>query len=275
MATMPNAPVCYTLAMMRFPKVINIEKFVGEFQDHIRKEYPLQQEQVVQGLEFVLGEEGQNFRTLNEKFWQFTDLDREHALLLGSEFLVLHAGRKYGGHEDFIGRFGRATDALCMVEGFSTVMTALGYRYIDLVVPDHGAKETLRDYVEPWVMSSCPDGMPQELRLVDSAFIAGFQTSQGILRFQALRNPPVTLPLELDTPLVRGNDWVVERPEGEFAMLDLDHAALFPTPLSIESGKVMDELNALRGPAAELFALAVTPYAIKVWNSEKPNGAER
>jgi uncharacterized protein (TIGR04255 family) len=265
---MSNAPLRYTLAMLRFPKVLSIERFVGAFQDQIRSEYPHLSDLDNQGYEVTVGDGGAGLRSVTEKFWQFSSIGRDHALILGSEFLVLHAGRDYGGHADLIGRFARATEAFRRVDGLGTLMTALGYRYIDLVVPRAEMGESLAQYLRPWAMPTEDLELTEGLSLVDSAHISGFRTPRGVLRFQALRRPPNTLPPELDTQFVRENGWVEARPEGEFALLDIDHASVLASPLAIDPGRVADELAALRAPAVELFYKAVTPHALQEWNRQ-------
>ena len=150
MAVLLNAPLRYTLALMRFPKVIDFETLAGAVQRLVSEEgYPLSSEQQQQAVEVAFGENGPEMRTVQGKLWQFADLEQSHALILGPDFLVLHAGRRDAGHADFLGRFGRMVDTFSQVEGGPKAMTALGYRYVDLVVPNELKGETLADYLEP------------------------------------------------------------------------------------------------------------------------------
>lgn len=276
MVTRANAPLRYALVMMRFPKIINvanIDRIAGAFQEQVQADYPLESDYVNQGMEITIGPNGPELKPATEKLWQFTDLARGHALILGSEFLVLHAGAvhggkpAYGGHADFIARFVKATEAFRRVEGTSPVMTALGYRYIDLVVPRPDDSRGLADYLESWVMPPSPLTL-EGVALVDSIYVAGFQTPMGVLRFQALRSPPATLPPDLNSRFVHENGWVADRPQGEFALLDIDHAATFTSPLAIEPGNVEQNLLALRHPAATLFEKTMTSHADRVWSEE-------
>jgi uncharacterized protein (TIGR04255 family) len=268
MVVMPNAPLRYTLAMMRFPKVLNIEKFAGFFQEEVRSEYALISEQNNQGFQMTIGDNGAEVQAISEKIWQFSDINRGHALILGQEFLVIHAGKKYNGHNDFISRFSKAVAAFLRVGNISAVMTSIGYRYIDLVVPDAHKGEKLGDYLQPWAMPTADFNMAEGVSLVDSVYVAGFRTPLGILRFQSLRRPPNTLPPELATTFVKENGWVEPRPEGEFALLDFDHAENFSTPLAIDPAEIVAKLEALRVPAVQLFYGAVTPHALENWRRE-------
>lgn len=269
MENMPNAPLRYVLAMVRFPRVINIEKFVGAFQEQVRLEYPHLSEEHSQGWQFTLGEQGgPEMAPISERLWQFSSADRDHALILGSEFLVLHAGRRYQKHQDFIARFERAVTAFCRVDGLATVATALGWRYIDLVVPRADRGERLSQYLKPWAMPTEDLDLTDGLSMVDSAYIAGFKTPLGVLRFQALRRPASTLPPDLATKFVRENGWVEAKPETDFAVLDLDHAHPLASPVLIEPKHMVDILARLREPAVELFYKAVTEHALEEWRRQ-------
>lgn len=265
MAAMSNAPLCYTLAMVRFPRIINTEKFVGAFQERVKERFPLLDECSNQGIEIESGASGPNIRMVSEKTWQFSDLERGHAIILGHEFIVLHAGVKYGGHEDFISRFGYAVDALQSIDGLSSVMTALGYRYVDVVASGDDENDALDKYLQAWTMPTSNLGLSARLKLIDSVFVAGFRTPGGVMRFQCLRNPPTTLPPELDSEFVRRNGWILPRPATDFVLLDIDHASVLSSPLAIDMSVVKRELKALRDPATELFKSAVTPHALHVW----------
>lgn len=261
-----NAPLRYVLVMMRFPKVLTIADHVGAFQEAIRPQYPLLNEHLNVGMVVNPTAEGPRLEQSIEKLWQFSDVNREFALILGSEFLVLHAGKQYAGHEDFINRFEGAVRAFLSVKGFGQLMTALGYRYIDLVAPLSGDDKALSQYLSQWTMPAMSLDLADDLKLVDSVYVASFQSKEGVLRFQAMRSPPSTLPPDLDTPFVRQNGWLEQRPDGDFALLDLDHATNFAMPEALEPSRVRIILEKLREPLVDLFQKAVTPHAYDVWN---------
>lgn len=267
MARMPSAPLRYTLMVARFPKIVSMEKHVGAFQEAIRHDYPGYDEHANQGVNASLGPEGMRLEWINEPIWQFADPARGHALILGTELLVLHAGPAYTTHSEFIDRFVRAATVLRDVPSIAVRQVhGLGFRYVDLVVPrpDHG--ETLAQYVAPWALpTDAPDLSAEGLRLGESAHVTVFGTERGTVRLQALRRPPMALPPDLLSPLVEKNGWVPDRPEGDFALLDIDHSA----PLDITHPLDPDALRAsfvsLRNGARLVFERASTRYAMSAW----------
>ncbi len=266
-----NAPLTYVLAVMRFPKILDAGRLAAEFQVQVRAEYPLESDLENQGIEISIGQNGPEIRTEVQRLWQFSDQERGHALMLGSDFLLLHSGGvdgakpAYTGHRDFIQRFVKAVEAFCRVIGPNPLMSALGYRYIDLVVPRPEEREGLADYLKAWALPHVPDFSHEGASLVDSYSVVGFRTGEGVLRFQALRNPPSTLPPELTIGFVNENRWVAARPADEFALLDIDHAVSFGTHLAIEPATVQEQLVKLSRPCTVLFEKAVTPHAEDVW----------
>ena len=266
MPRMSNAPLRYVLAMMRFPKILNIEKLIPEFQDQIRDEYPHLSENVTQGVQVSVGPNGTETKPTSDKLWQFASPDRGCAFILGGEFLVLHAGPAYQGHEDFIARFQQVVEASLRVKGLARHVTNLGYRYVDLVKPDAAKQQTLSTYLQPWVMPDEKTIQLPDLELKDSAAFMVFKTLQGMLRFQIFRRPPATLSPDLISPFVKENNWLLPRPDGEFALLDLDHGKKFADTPAIDAKQIAEHLRALRQPINDLFfKAAVTPAALTEW----------
>lgn len=267
---MPNAPLRYTLMVARFPPIINIANHVGAFQEAIRHDYPLLDPHMNQGLNVSVSPDGAKFEWLNEPMWQFADAERGHALILGSDLLVLHAGPAYKTHADFIARFLKATAALRDAPGLGIKhVQGLGYRYVDLVVPRADRGEQLSQYIEPWALPTyVPDLSKDGLRLAESAHVVAFKTELGVVRLQSLRTPPVTLPPDLGSLLVQKNGWIPERPDGDFAILDIDHSSAFDRAHDLEPQALAHVFSSLRASARTIFERATTTYAMHVWEGE-------
>lgn len=264
MPRMKNAPLRYVLAIMRFPTNHNIEKFIPLFQEKVWNDYPQLSSETLQGIQLSVGNKSTDSIQITNKIWQFASEDRNFALILSPDFLVLHAGQGYIGHEDFINRFKSAVEAFVSVNAIAKNMMALGYRYVDLIVPKAG--ETLSSYLNKWVMPSDDFESFDGISFINSASFMAFSTPQGMLRFQAMRCPPATLSLDLITPFVKKNGWLDNRPEGDFALLDLDHGATLPDSPSITPQGVADRLLEMRTPIVNLFDKAITNYARNDWS---------
>ncbi len=269
MSTMRFAPLRYTLAMARFPRNMNLSHHVPAFQELVRGRYPLVETLQNRAVNLKVGPEGAEVETIADEIWQFSEANRSHAVILGGEYLVLHAGTDYEGHEKFVARFGEIVDAYCNVEGLQTVLVGAGYRYVDLVVPRPETDETLGHYLEPWVFSrELLDVQDEGVEPLDSIFVGSFKTNEGIMRLQVIRRLPGTLPPDLDTKFVRDNGWVEKRPEGDFAILDIDHGTTLGEPIVLSSELAKKLLLSLRIPPARLFARATTDYAKKIWEGD-------
>jgi uncharacterized protein (TIGR04255 family) len=270
MSTMPFAPLRYTLAMARFPRNMNLARHVPAFQELVRGRYPLMETLQNRAVNLKVGPQGAEVETVADEIWQFSEANRSHAIILGGEYLVLHAGTGYEGHEKFVGRFGEILDAYCNVDGLQTVLIGAGYRYVDLVVPRANTDETLGHYLEPWALPrELLDVQDDGVEPLDSIFVGGFKTSQGVMRLQVIRRPFGILPPDLDTKFVRDNGWVEQRPENDFAVLDIDHGTTLGEPAALSSEFVKQLLVSLRIPPARLFARATTDYAREVWEGKK------
>jgi len=269
MSTMRFAPLRYTLAVARFPRNLSLKNHVAAFHSLVRGRYPLSDTLQNQAVHLKVGPEGAEIETTSDELWQFSEADQSHAIILGGDYLVLHAGMNYEGHEKFITRFAEVVDAYCRVGGLQTLLLGAGYRYVDLIAPRADHNETLVDYLEPWAF-------PRELlevqedgaTAIDSIFVTGFKTNEGAMRFQVIRRPTGTLSPDLDTKFVRDNGWVEKCPEGDFAILDIDHGTTLTTPVELSSKVVRKLLLSLCGPPGRLFARATTEHAKKVWEGE-------
>ena len=267
MAVWSNAPLVYTLGIVRFPLVPNVGRFVDEFHDAVRDRYPLRSQTVSQGMMALVGPEGVRFDHVEENLWQFAAVDGSCAFILSSQFLIAHAGRGYRGHRDLAERLRDGLEKLIAVPGIGILYAlAAGLRYIDLVVPNTQRGEDLGTYLEPWALpTSLPTIEGAQLDLREAVYVTAFQTSLGPLRFQALRRPPITLPLELTTPFVTENGWVPSRPDGDFALLDIDHGIQFVGEQPIDPGIMADHIVQLRDMAHSLLLRAATPFALHTW----------
>ncbi len=271
MKQMTFAPLRYALAIIRFPKVMQMERHVPAFQDAIRKTYPLDSQQMNQGLTANVGPEGLRFDTVQEKIWQFADLQKSHAIMLGPDFLLVHAGRAYIDHENFLDRL---RDAAVALTGLSELgidhVGAVGYRYIDLVEPRLSENETLADYLKPWALpTAAGDFTGTDIQMQEAAYFASFKTMGGFLRFQALRRPQGAFPPDLNTPFVRENGWIEDVVSVDYVLLDIDHFSAFETPVPFDPVALRVRFEEMYWSSRKMFESAATEYALQVWNRDK------
>lgn len=266
MANMPNAPLVYMIGMVRFPKVPRMGRFASGLHDALRSDYPLLDEVNAQAVRAEIGPEGMRLEQIETRVWQSAARDKSFAFLLGDEFLGLHTA-SYVDHQDFARRFETGLRKLLGVPGVGIEwVQSVGIRYINLIVPRPG--EALTRYLRPQALPM--EGLTEDslLELRESLSVAAYRSRLGDLRVQVLRNPPTTIPPELDTPLVSTNGWKPVRPGAEFAILDIDHGVRFDPPEAIDAGGIPGRLVELREAASELSFALSTDFAARVWENK-------
>jgi uncharacterized protein (TIGR04255 family) len=267
MAMMPNAPLCYVIGVVRFPKVPRMERFVEPFLDAVRGEYPLPDQIETQSFDATVGPEGMQVRQSKGHLWQFASPDKRFAFLLGEELFGLHTN-SYLDHMDFVKRFGFGLKNLIQIPEIKIGwVQAIGVRYVDLVVPREG--EFLSQYLRPEILPfEAPLSTGTELRLRESIGVSAYETTMGEMRVQTLWNPPTTLPPELETPLIERNGWRPRHPGRNFLLLDLDHGSRFAQLQPLDVASVCEQLTALRAVTKELFLAMATDFARRVWENK-------
>jgi uncharacterized protein (TIGR04255 family) len=257
-SNMPSAPLVYTIGVIRFPRIPDIGRFASAFLSAIRGTYPQFDEIALNFVRanFTVSPEGkaqiESRDNRESKTFQFASPDKTWAFILSEELFALHTS-KYLDHDDFVRRFREGLQCLLGIPGLGMEwIEAIGFRYVDLVKPLVG--ELLEDYLNKWVLPPTPE-VDVKMELVQGMYVALYRTEDGDLRFQSLRKPPMTLPLDLNTPLVQKNGWATDTPEGDFALIDIDQIC----------SKFLD----LRLASRKLFDQAGTEHAMSVWRKEK------
>lgn len=268
MPNMPNAPLVYTIGVLRFPPVPKIEEFKSAFLGAFRKTYPQFDEIAMNFVRanITVGPDAKSQIDRRElKMFQFASPDGTWALILSESLFGLHTS-KYDDHDDFVQRFREGLQTFLGIQELSLEwIEAIGIRYVDLVKPLAG--EPLRDYLRDWVLPPLPE-VAGKLDIVQGMYIAQYKTPYGDLRFQSLRNPQMTLPPDLNTPLVQKNGWAPDIPDGDFALMDIDHGCRFNPLEKINVDTICSKLLELRSSSRELFDQAGTPHAVSVWKGE-------
>jgi uncharacterized protein (TIGR04255 family) len=264
MTHLKNAPLIYTIGVIKFPKIPGIERFIDSFQDKIRGEYPFREEVSSPMLNVDLDSQGLQFTQNEDRIWQFAVVDRKWAFVLTDQSFCLHT-IDYRDFVDFSRRFQKGLEALLEISEIGIKwLTMVGMRYVNLI--EAGQDKKVYDYVKKWAL---PGNWDQKLlTTIESAHLTRYKTDIGELRLQALLNPQITLPLDLRSPLIYKNEWIKSPPKRDFAILDIDHSITFTPPSEMESVKVLDCLSDLRNISKEIFLSLGTELAYKVW-SEK------
>lgn len=257
-----RSPLVYTLGMVQFPKVPRIERFTDSFLDKIRNKYPLLDEVNFPVYTADFSPQGIQMGQQESRLAQFLSIDKKWGFILTDQGLFLHS-IDYQDFNDFIGRFQVGLEALLNLPEIAIQwVRSIGIRYVNLITPKN--KHELNEYIHAWVLPNQPTD--SELTIVQSAYVARYKTKIGELRLQSLRNPQFTLPPELQSPLILKNKWIKERPQTDFALIDIDHSITFERPIKIGTKKVSENLTNLRSISSSVFKSIGTPFAQKEWS---------
>ncbi|MCD8566378.1 MAG: TIGR04255 family protein [Alphaproteobacteria bacterium] len=266
MSHMPNAPLVYTLGVVRFPRVPEFEKFTDKFFSQIRLQYPYDEKFEQGTMRAVFDGNGFSLRQEKKTIWQYLSVNKDCGFLLNDESICFHTSN-YKDSKTFLGRFKFGLDRLASVPEIGIeLITMLGIRYIDLVIPEDG--KTLPDYLEEWVL---PKESPNVgMQILEGAYLAKYKTEMGHLNFQAARNPESIIPPDLHSPFLMKNGWIKERPQHDnFAAIDTDHITQPTEPNNkFDSAEIIDTLDRLHLIPKEVFAALGTNEAKKFWRNE-------
>ena len=267
---MKFAPIRYSLAIIRFPRQMNIEAHVPAFQDLIKDRYGQVDQHVNQGIVAHVSPENVRFEQVVDQLWQFANFDRSRALILGADFLLIHTGSSYNGHGPFLDELKHAAEQLMATPSLGvTHVTGIGLRAINLIEP-RSEKESVRQYLRAWVLpTEAPDIAGSDLVMKQSLFVVSFDTSQGQMRLQAIRRPAGTFPPDLDTPFLARNNWKPSVKAADYVFLDTDHFSSFQEPILLDPDGLRARFEAIYSVSRKVFESASTPYAFKVWSRRK------
>jgi uncharacterized protein (TIGR04255 family) len=262
MATrLKHAPLVYTLGMVQFPKIPGVERFTDNFLDKIRNEYPLLDEVKAPVYTTDFSPQGIQVGQQESRLAQFLSIDKKWGFILTEQGLYLHS-IDYQDFNNFVGRFQNGIEALLNLQDIGIQwIRSVGIRYVNLITPK--SKHELNEYIHPWVLPNEPTD--SQLSIIQSAYVARYKTKIGELRLQSLRNPQFTLPPELQSPLILKNEWIKERPQSDFALIDIDHSISFEQPVKIDKKKVIKDLTNLRAISSSVFKSLGTDFALKEW----------
>jgi uncharacterized protein (TIGR04255 family) len=264
MKKLKNAPLIYTIGLIKFPRIPAVDRFIDSFHDKIRSEYPLGDEFKISVLNADFGSQGVQFAQQENKVWQFTSVDQDWAFVLTDQSLCLHTVN-YQDFSYFADRFKKGLNTLLQTPDIGIEWAIMiGLRYVNLVSAKGNDK--LNDYLQPWIL---PPEPPQgSLTIIQGAHVTRYSTEIGELRMQVLKNPQFTLPPELQSPLIIKNEWVKNRPETDFALVDIDHSITFTHPVKITLSSAIKNLSDLNRISKVVFESTGTKLSHKSWGGK-------
>lgn len=254
-----NAPVCFTLAQMRFNPVLVMEPFLPRLQEAFREAgFPDYTPTKVQALEVSPVADGMEFREQAVTRLVYRNRNQTAAILLDPGALTFEL-TDYPVFEEFSKTFLRALE---IVNRHRTIeyCDRLGMRMLDAVQPLAG--ETLAQYLVPQALGFVGivgDGLEHQQTLTESLFTRDSRTLlvRTVRVPRGVAAPPDLAPFRLKL----AKRFLMH--EGESIMLDCDSFNTERVDFSTQAARI--ELAELKSALSRSFKALVTPHALKVW----------
>lgn len=254
-----RAPVCFTLAQMRFNPVLVMEPFLPALQEAFREAgFPDYAQTKVQTLEVAPGEGGMAVREQAITRLVYRNKAQTAAFLLDPGALTYEL-TDYPVFEEFSDAFLRALEIVHRHRAIE-YCDRLGMRMLDAVQPLEG--EMLEQYLAPQALGFIGligEALEHQQTLTESLFNSGSRTLlvRTVRVPHGVAAPPDLVPLRLK---------LAERFSahvGETVMLDCDSFDAERVDFSAQVAKA--ELAELKSALSRSFKALVTPHALKTW----------
>jgi uncharacterized protein (TIGR04255 family) len=181
---LPRAPLVRVLAQVRFPGILKIDNkdAVSAFQEEIRSEYPLFEQEANQQLQIQVGPGGPMVKPVTGNVWRFQDPTKNWRLSLVTEALTLEV-QSYTNRDDFLSRWAKA---LAAVEATFSPRIALriGMRYIDQIVEN--PFKTIDELVHTDILGFAKPPLREHLRHALSEATLTIEEGEMLLRWGIL-----------------------------------------------------------------------------------------
>lgn len=240
-----NAPLVRTLGQATFPKIVKIseERYIGDFQEAIRDDYPHLQRDNIQSVEVNVDESGMQHQTTETVVWRFFDLERIIRVSLGTSSITLETA-KYLSRNDFMERLKTVLEALSLTIK-PAVVIRVGFRYVDRI---EGKKnlESLAKLIRPELLNVLQPHLLQHIEFSMNDITC--QTKEGRLIVRYGMVPP-KFTHDTDVALaVECPSWV----------LDIDSFSTKCEGREFEPDFLCKELNKVAARAYAFFRWSIT-----------------
>jgi uncharacterized protein (TIGR04255 family) len=264
---LPNAPLAYVLAQVRFEPFLEIEKCIPALQTSLREHYPrfLHTEQVGYGMLPQPDGQPPRMQPMNVLHWEFGSGSNHEGVILQQHSLVFHV-TAYETHEQF-GQMWRWIMEQVEEQIPHLFVNRIGLRYIDFIIPKAG--ELPSNYVADRLRCDPDPGINyQNYRGLTLAQyeLAGKQGHLSI-RYSRGRGKP-QLPSDLaDMPLQPSAimQRVVDE-EHPTAVLDIDRFMALSMTYDVE--QLAESFRQMQEDLSVAFKALTTDHARVVWSGE-------
>ena len=202
-----NAPLVRVLAQVRFTKVAKIgdEKYIADFQEAIRKEYPHFQADKVRNVELVVSNEGIEHKEVEATVWRFFDTTKTIRVSLNTESISLEAS-KYISRQDFLARLKTILESLCDTI-IPPLVSRVGFRYVNRL-SDQNDLVSLSKLIQPELLNVLQPNLTEHIEISMTEVVS--ETKEGKLIARFGKAPPNYSHDPEMAPPDQRNSWVLD-----------------------------------------------------------------
>lgn len=260
-----NPPLYFTVAQVRFNAILNLDAFLPQLQDRLRKAgYPDYKalRRFVLTLTATAGKEEAAATESHATSHSFSNMDGTSGFVLAQDSFAFQTTR----YENFE----RFTEEL--LKGLAIVHETvelsyyerIGLRYLDAVMPS--AEDDLTQYIVPEVL-----GLSAKLPKLGHVYtetLAYDEADNRVISRTVIQQGRIGLPPDLGQVNLAVNERFTNF-EGPHAILDND--AIFEGRQAFVLSDVQSRMASLRTLIGNAFKACITPDAIAIWKEGHPS----
>lgn len=254
-------PLIYAICVITFPD----DQGLGQIADQLKKEladwYPKTEKFPINNLGFEIDPEKNklNFTSKQEDLWQFTDNDIKWGVFLINQKIGVHT-IAYNNHDDLIKRENILLKIIESSDLFKKI-NGIALRYINLIDVESEDNEYIHDIYKPDIIP-----INDHFKLLNCYRNFKFTSDRTHLTVQIAKNPEVTFPVDLQSPLVVKNQWIPKKPDGNFIVVDIDCGRTFlDSQKNITIDNVLNSVREMMKLTHDMFYEITTTTAQKKW----------
>lgn len=256
-----NAPLFFTIAQVRFNPILNLEDFLPQLQEKLRKAgYPdyKAMQRFVLTLSATTGKEEASATESRFNTYSFANMEGTAGFVLSPESLSFQTTR----YETIVHFGTELFKGLAIVHDIVELSyyERLGLRYLDAVLPRPG--EELSQYLAPEVM-----GLSDKLPGLRHSYMESMAEHEGgrVISRIIIQHSKVVLPPDLTSVSLKIEPRFTE-PEMRHAIIDND--AFFDGREAFDIERLHSRLKALRALIDIPFTAIIQPHAKTVWEGK-------
>lgn len=259
---MPNAPLIYVLAQIRFAPVPHMDERWEDFHEKVFEQYPKAETQLIQQIAI---KDGQPTAGDTIKRWHLTTKSSTTGIIIDAGTLIFHT-TSYKTSDVFLTDFRSVLKAIRpILPEKGVIVSRLGLRYLDLLLPegDLTIDQQIIKALQLPTLSSIGEARRMDQIITYQTLIDGTMNIRYCQSSTTDVLPADLFPNKLEPPLRLKR----EKPENSFVgLLDYDHFTEQEQSFDIES--IITNFRKLHEISSTAFKETTTEKAFEEWQKE-------